>query len=152
MKEIPNSAGGSLSPETGGGFVKPGDGGLEARVFRTMIVAVAIAVFASLPFAQWRITTGLLVGGLLSLLNHHWLRSSSAAAFSVVIHGTKPKLKLAQYILRYFVVAAIVFIAYKLNVVSLTATIAGLCSFVVALFAEALREFYFVIIHREEIS
>jgi hypothetical protein len=92
------------------------------------------------------------VGGLLSLLNHHWLRSSSAAAFSVVIYGTKPKLKLAQYILRYFVVAAIVFIAYKLNVVSLTATIAGLCSFVIALFAEALREFYFVIIHREEIS
>jgi hypothetical protein len=152
MKENPNSAGGSLSPETGGGVVKPGDGGLEARVFRTMIVAVAIAVFASLPFAQWRITTGLLVGGLLSLLNHHWLRSSSAAAFSVVIHGTKPKLKLAQYILRYFVVAAVVFITYKLDVVSLTATIAGLCSFVIALFAEALREFYFVIIHREEIS
>jgi hypothetical protein len=152
MKENPNNAGGGLSPETGGGFVESGDGGVEARVFRSMIVAVAFAVLASLPFAQWRVTTGLLVGGLLSLLNHHWLRSSSAAAFSVVVHGTRPKLKLAQYILRYFVVASVVFIAYKFNVVSLTATIAGLCSFVVALFAEAFREFYFVIIHREEIS
>jgi len=36
--------------------------------------------------------------------------------------------------------------------VSLAATIAGLSSFVVALFVEALREFYFVIIHREETS
>jgi len=144
MKENPNSVGGSLSPET--------DGGVEARVFRTMIIAVAVAVFASLPFAQWRITTGLLVGGLLSLLNHYWLRNSSAAAFSVVVHGAKPKLKLAQYVLRYVVVAAVVFSAYKLNVVSLSATIAGLCSFVVALFAEAFRELYFVIIHREEIS
>jgi uncharacterized membrane protein len=50
------------------------------------------------------------------------------------------------------VVTAVVFIAYKLGIVSLTATIIGLCSFVVAFFAEALREFYFVIIHREGIS
>ena len=150
MKDTPNNAGGTLSPETGGEFVRLGEGGVETRVFRTMIVAVAIAVLASLPFAQWRITTGLLVGGLLSLLNHHWLRSSSAAAFSVVVQGAKPKLKLAQYILRYFVVASVVFIAYKFNLVSLTATIAGLCSFVVALFAEAVREFYFAIIRREE--
>jgi hypothetical protein len=117
-----------------------------------MIAAVAIAVFASLPFGHWRITTGLLIGGLLSLLNHHWLRSSSASAFSVVVHGAKPKLKLAQYILRYIVIAAVVFITYKLNVASLTATIAGLCSFGVAVFAEAIREFYFAIIYREEIS
>jgi len=94
----------------------------------------------------------LLVGGALSLLNHHWLSSSSAAAFSVLAHGARPRLKIAQYILRYIVIAAIVFVCYKLNVVSLAATIAGLCSFVVALFVEAIREFYFAIIHREEIS
>jgi hypothetical protein len=152
MKETPDNAGGASPTETGFRFPETPKDGIEARVFRTMTVAVVIAVFASLPFAQWRITTGLLLGGLLSLFNHHWLRVSSAAAFSVVVNGAKPKLKLAQYILRYFVVAAVVFIAYKLNVVSLTATIAGLCSFVVALFAEAFREFYFVIIHREEIS
>ncbi len=145
MKETPNIAGGTSSPETG-------NGAIDRRVFRTMTIAVAIAVFASLPFAHWRVTSGLLVGGLLSLLNHHWLRSSSAAAFSVVVQGSKPKLKLAQYILRYFVIATVVLIAFKFNVVSLTATIAGLCSFVVALFAEAFREFYFAIIHREEIS
>jgi hypothetical protein len=152
MKETTNNVGDRLPAEPGPRFSDHCNGGIEARIFRTMIVAVAIAVFASLPFAHWRITTGLLIGGLLSLLNHHWLRSSSAAAFSVVVHGAKPKLKLAQYILRYFVIAAVVLIAYKLNVVSLTATIAGLCGFVVALFAEAFREFCFVIIHREEIS
>jgi hypothetical protein len=150
--EIPNNEGGTLSPENRPGFPEARNGGVEARVFRTMFVAVAIAVLASLPFAQWRITTGLLVGGLLSLLNHHWLRNSSAAAFSVDVHGAKPKLKLAQYILRYFVIAIVVFMAYKFKVVSLAATFAGLCSFVVALFAEACREFYFAIIHREEMS
>ena len=126
--------------------------GVEARIFRTMALAVAIAVLISLPFAPWRTTVGLLLGGSLSLLNHHWLSSSTAAAFTVLIHGAKPRLKLAQYVLRYLVIATLVFIAYKLNIVSLAATIAGLCSFVVALFVEAFREFYFVIIHREETS
>lgn len=126
--------------------------GIDGRIFRTMAFAVAIAVIASVPFAEWRITTGLLVGGVLSLLNHYWLISSTTAAFKVVLHGAKPQLKLAQYILRYFVVGVVVFATYQLNLVSLVATIAGLCSFVVALFVEAFREFYFAIIHREEIS
>ena len=131
---------------------EPANSGVEARIFRTMAFAVVLAVLISLPFTTWRTTAGLLLGGILSLLNHHWLSTSTAAAFTVLIHGAKPRLKVAQYILRYLVIAALVLIAYKLNLVSLAATIVGLCSFVVALFVEALREFYFVIIHREEAS
>ena len=152
MNETAKNTGKTLLPESGDERPATGNGALETRVFRTMSLAVAIAVIGSLPFAQWRVSTGLLVGGILSLLNHHWLSSSTAAAFSVVAHGARPRLKLAQYILRYIVIAAVVFLAYKSNVVSLAATIAGLCSFVVALFVEAIREFYFAIIHREEIS
>ena len=145
MKEIPDNAGATALREAH-------NSGVEARIYRTMALAVALAVTVSLPFAPWRVTTGLLLGGILSLLNHRWLTNSTAAAFTVVVHGAKPKLKLAQYILRYLVVATAVFFAYKLKIVSLGATIAGLCSFVAALFVEAVREFYFAIIHREEIS
>lgn len=145
MKDTANHVAGDVFPESH-------DRGIERRIFRIMAAAVAIAVLASLPFGQWRVTAGLLLGGLLSLLNHHWLRTSTAAAFSVVVHGAKPKLRVLQYVLRYLVIAATVFLAYKLNLVSLAATIAGLCSFVVALFAEAFREVYLAIIHREEAS
>ena len=145
MTDIPNNAGGTLLPAAD-------TSGVEARIFRTMAFAAMFAVVVSLPFAPWRITTGLLLGGILSLLNHHWLSSSTAAAFTVLVHGAKPKLKLAQYVLRYLVIATVVFLAYRLNIVSLAATIAGLCTFVVALFVEAVREFYFAIIHREETS
>ena len=145
MKDIPNDAGGIVLPARD-------NSGVEGRIFRNMSIAVALAAIVSLPFAQWRITVGLLLGGILSLVNHHWLSSSTAAAFTVLVQGAKPKLKLAQYILRYLVIATVVFLAYKLNIVSLAATIVGLCSFVAALFAEAIREFYFVIIHREETS
>jgi small-conductance mechanosensitive channel len=125
---------------------------IEGRIFRTMALATAFAVVASLTFAPWRVTSGLLLGGVLALLNHHWLSSSTAAAFSVILHGTRPRLSLVQYVLRYLVITLAVMVAYSLNVVSLTATIVGLCSFVPALFGEALREFYFAIIHREEIN
>ena len=117
-----------------------------------MIAAVSLAVIISIPFAPWRITTGLLLGGLLSLLNHYWMRSSIAAVFDTALsQGDQPRLRLANYILRYFVIVGVVFAAYQFNIISLPATIAGLCSFVVALFFEAFREVYLAIIHREGI-
>ena len=132
--------------------MRPQNLDIHGRILRTMIVATTCAVVGSLVFAPWRITTGLVLGGVLALLNHRWLRSSTAAVFSVLVDGEKPKLKLTHYFLRYLVVGAVVFVAYQLNVVSLAATLIGLCSFVAAIFVEALREFYFAIIHREEMS
>jgi hypothetical protein len=129
------------------------DNGVNGRIFRTMAVAVALAVIISAPFAPWRLTTGLLLGGVLSLLNHYWMRTSISAGFDLALgQGRKPQIQLFQYVLRYFVVGTIVFAAYQLNLVSLPATVAGLCSFVAALFVEAFREFYFAIIHREGVN
>ena len=125
-------------------------GQLEARVFRSMLIALALAVPVSGLFLPWRVTTGLLLGGVLALLNHHWLRKSIAAALNVEIPGRRPKLKVAGYILRYFVVFTVVAIAYQLNVISLPAALAGLSLFVVALFVEAFRQGYRALSHREE--
>jgi hypothetical protein len=125
-------------------------GQLEARVFRSMLIALALAVPVSGLLLPWRVTTGLLVGGVLSLLNHHWLRKSIAAALNVEIPGRRPKLKAAGYVLRYFVIFTVVAIAYQLNVISLPAALAGLCLFVVAFFVEAFRQGYMAIIDREE--
>jgi len=139
--------------ERGNELSAAADNGIDARIFRSMAAAVALAVIVSVPFAPWRVTTGLLVGGLLSLLNHYWMRSSISAGFDLALgRGTKPQIKLAQYVLRYFVVGTIVFAGYQLDIVSLPATVAGLCSFVAALFVEAFRGIYFAIIHREEIN
>jgi len=121
------------------------------RIFRSMIVAVILGVSASLFFAPWRVSTGLLLGGLLSLVNHYWLITSTTAAFSVLANGEKPRLSLIQYVLRYAVIGAVMLLSYQLGIASVPALIVGLCSFVFALFVEAFREFYFAIIHREEI-
>ena len=123
---------------------------MERRIFRGMCVAVALAAAVSAPLAPWRVTTGLLLGGLLSLLSHHWLRTSVEAVFGDAPPGSRPKMKASRYVLRYFVVAAAVAAAHWLNLVSLGATFAGLCSFVPAALAEGLRQFYFAISRREE--
>ena len=119
------------------------DAALESRLFRSMCLTVVVVVISSALLAPWRVTTGLLVGGLLSLLNYHWLSSSVSAVFSgASVTGKRPKVKATRFILRYVVVAAVIYIAYKLNLVSLVATIAGMCTFVVALFVEAFTQFY----------
>lgn len=123
---------------------------LNSRVFRTMVVATALTVAIAAFIAPWRVTTGLLMGGLLALFSHSWLKSSAAAAISLSAEGGWPQWKLAQFVLRYVVIAAAVFAAYTLDLVSLTAVFAGMSSFVVAMLVEAIREFYFAIIKREE--
>jgi len=117
-----------------------------------MALTTAFTVAVSAFVAPWRVTTGLLIGGLLALFSHSWLKNSAAAAIHLSAVGGRPQLRLAQFLLRYAVIAAVVFSAYTLNLISLPAVFVGLSSFVVAVFAEALREFYFAIIEREETS
>lgn len=128
----------------------PEDAALERRIRRGMYASVALAVAVSAVVAPWRVTTGLLLGGALSIFNHQWLRSSIAAAFRVTDAQPRPRMKLARYVLRYLVVACAVVAAVSLNVVSLAATLAGMCSFVAALFVEAGSRFYAAIVNREE--
>lgn len=128
------------------------DGGLHYRILRTMILTSTLAVLLSVFFSSWQNTSGLLIGGVLAVLNHRWLQSSTTAAFGVLLKGETPRITLGKYIFRYLVVAAITFAAYELGIASLIAILAGLCTFVVALFVEAFREFYFAIIRREEIG
>lgn len=127
---------------------------LEARMLRTMIVTIIAAVAIAAAIAPWRITTGLLLGGALSILNYRWLHSSATAIINLNVGlpggSPAPRAHSIRYVLRYAIIAAAVFAAYQLNLVSLAATIVGLCSFVPALMAEAFRQFYFIIIHREE--
>lgn len=125
---------------------------VHTRVFRTMALTTAFTVAVSAFVAPWRVTTGLLIGGLLALFSHSWLKNSAAAAIHLSAVGGRAQLRLAQFLLRYAVIAAVVFSAYTLNLISLPAVFVGLSSFVVAIFGEALREFYFAIIEREETS
>lgn len=123
---------------------------MERRIFRDMCVAVVAAVAVSAALAPWRVTTGLFTGGALALLSHHWLRTSVEAVFGQAAPGSRPRMRAARYVLRYVVIAAAVAAAHWLDLVSLAATLAGLCAFVPAALAEGFRQLYFAISRREE--
>lgn len=146
MSEILNSAGTGLLADEG-----REDAGLGRRLLRGMAASIAVAVVASLIFAPWRVTTGLMLGGALAFFNHHWLRASLSSVFSGAAQaGRQPRFGAARYVLRYFVIAAVVASAYTLNLVSIGATLAGLCSFAAAIMIEAFTQLYFAIRYREE--
>lgn len=128
------------------------DQGLNSRVFRVMAATTIIAAGASVFVAPWRFSLGLLVGGVLALFSHSWLKNSAAAAIRLSTNGGAADFRLARFVLRYVVIAAVIFAAHTLDLISLPAVLAGMSTFVVAIFVEALREFYFAIKHREEIS
>jgi len=117
-----------------------------------MAIATGLSVAVSAVVGPWRVTTGLLLGGLLALFNQRWLKNSAAAAIRLSATGGTSRFSLAQFLLRYIVIAAAVYATVTLDLVSLPWVLAGLCSFVVAMLVEASREFYFAIIEREEIS
>jgi hypothetical protein len=127
------------------------EAGLERRLLRGMIASVALAVLVSLIIGPWRVTTGLALGGVLAFFNHHWLRTSLNVVFGGAAQaGRRPKLGAARYILRYFIIAAVVASAYMLNLVSIAATLAGMCATACAIMIEAFTQLYFAIRYRED--
>ena len=124
---------------------------VERRLFRVMCCAVALATLASAVFAPWRVTTGLLLGGALALVNYHWLSASVRTAFTdAATTGLRPRLGMARFVLRYVVVIAAVYVAYQLDVVSIVATLVGLSAFVVAALVEAFIQTFLTFTQREE--
>src|ERR1700674_1064735 len=110
----------SMSPE---GLAGEPNGALRMGLFRAMVASVLLAVSVSTMIMPWRVTAGLMLGGLLSLLNFHWLQTSVAAVFSRSTGG-RPRVRVSRYVIRYFVVGATGYAAYKLGLVSLPAMFA----------------------------
>jgi hypothetical protein len=134
---------------------EPGDAGedpraAERRIFRGTCAAALAAVAVSALLAPWRVMTGLLLGGALAVFNLNWMSTSVAAVFEAAPAGTQPRMHAARYVLRYVVIAVAVVVAVRLDVVSLVATLAGMCAVVAALLAEGFRQLYFAIVRREE--
>lgn len=120
------------------------------RIYRDTFWAALVAVVVSAFLAPWRVTAGLALGGALALFNQHWLSGSVEAVFEGATAERPPSWKAARYVLRYAVVAGLVFFAYQSGLVSLVATLAGMCAVVAGLLAEGFRQFYFAIVRREE--
>jgi len=131
----------------------------ERRIHRGMYLAVAVAVIVSLFFNDWRVMTGVMLGGALSLLNYRWLHQATSAFRHVAQNasegapknasGAPPVMNVLRFGLRHLISVAALAIAYYYDLISIVAALVGLSSFVVAAMLEAFRQVYRAIIYRE---
>ena len=92
-----------ISEPSSGTTVKP-DSKVIARILIIMTVLLLGSVIASFFWGDWRVTGGLIIGGLLSFVNFYWLKASLANMLGMAAAGvTEPKvLTILKYNLRFF--------------------------------------------------
>ncbi|MGH9898802.1 MAG: ATP synthase subunit I [Pyrinomonadaceae bacterium] len=120
---------------------------LERRLYVWMILGITIAFAMSIMLAEWRVSTGILLGGSLALFNLSWLRASMASLLASSVNRKRVFIA-ARFLLRYLVIGLIVWLAVIFDLVSLPATIAGLSAFAVAMILEAIKQSFYI--YRED--
>lgn len=120
------------------------------RILWIMAVVLTVATIGSLIFANWSVTAGLLLGGILSFVNYYWLKFALHSVFEKAVEGEKPKFLVGKYILRYFAVGAVIVVVYLTKVISVAAVIGGLLTFAAAILMESIILVFIHISKREE--
>lgn len=122
----------------------------EKRLFFLTGAVILLLVGGSFWLTDWRVTFGIILGGILSLLNVYWLRLSLESLLNEAVAGFQPRFTASFYVLRYFFIAIIVVFAAWLGLVSVAATLVGLLSFAFAILLEAIIQLIFIIFTIEE--
>jgi hypothetical protein len=123
----------------------------EKRLLWLTAAVLAALTVGSLSFGNWRVTTGVLLGGGLSFLNLWWLKLSLESLIGEAKEGYRPRFNASLYLLRYLTIALIVMVAVTFRLVTVAATLVGLLSFAFAVLLEAIIQlFYIVIVNRED--
>ncbi len=112
---------------------------------RGILVGMAVVVIAGailgLAFSGVRFGAGILIGGGLAFANYVWLKRSTGAIFDNAAVASTGLLA-AKYILRYVAIGGCLLVIYLTDVVPVTAVIAGLASFAVAVVIEGLKNIF----------
>ncbi|MBX7062093.1 MAG: ATP synthase subunit I [Acidobacteria bacterium] len=108
----------------------------QTRIYGLMAVAVAIAAIAGLIFANVRFSIGVVIGGLLSVVNFIWLASSTRGLFAERAEGRGAGFPAARFILRYFALGLVIWGIYAIKILPIAAVLIGLAAFAVAVMTD----------------
>lgn len=119
---------------------------VEKRLWRLMLVSLAIEIVVCLILTNWEFTAGVAIGGSLAIINFRLLQISVRGLFQIQSGAFAFK-----FFLRYVVIGLVVLTFYYLKIVSIFGILLGISSFVIALMIEAFIQLYFAMTGREEI-
>ena len=114
----------------------------------------AVALFASLAgfiFVSWQFGLGVVLGGILSLINYYWLKISLKKIFDQAVSGSKPRFLAVRYFARYLTLGVILLIIFLTKTVPIVAVILGLGSFALAIVVEGLIRLFSSVFNSKEL-
>jgi hypothetical protein len=112
----------------------------DRRLNRTMGILIAAGSVALMLFATLGEALSFVSGGLLSLINFHWLKN---AVDFIVMHGAQGgigKRVALQYAGRYALIALILYATIRVSVLDVICVFAGMLVYVAAVLLESVWE------------
>ncbi len=103
-----------------------------------MLILIVLGTIAGFALGGRGVGAGVLIGGILSVVNYFWLERSTRALFEQRAASTTTLLA-AKYILRYVAIGAVLLLIYMTGAVPIAAVVAGLASFAIAVVVQGLK-------------
>ncbi|MGH9818597.1 MAG: ATP synthase subunit I, partial [Pyrinomonadaceae bacterium] len=82
------------------------------RLLIEMMAVTAVTGVIGLIAGSERFFAGVIVGGIISILNFLWLERSLGAIFRAAVEGEKPRFLAARYFLRYVLIGLVLLGVY----------------------------------------
>jgi len=112
----------------------------DRKVDRTGVILLVLATAITLYLASWRAALSIALGGVLSVVNFHWLKQ--AVDFVILKGGTGPVGKRVawQYVGRYALIGLTLYVTIRSSILVPALVVAGLLVYVLAILVESVFE------------
>lgn len=107
------------------------------RILLLMAIVGVLGAVTGFIFVSASFGIGVLIGGILSLVNYYWIKQSLKSIFDKALAGEKPQFLGLQYFFRYMALGAILVFFHITKSVPMIAVLFGLASFALAIIIEA---------------
>jgi hypothetical protein len=121
------------------------------RIIWIMAAVVILGTLATFLFVSALFGLGFFIGGIFAFINYVWLKSSLKKMFAETADGEhSPRYSVARYILRYFIIGAVLAVIFLTHTVPVSAVILGMASFAFAILIESFIHIFSFLFRREE--
>lgn len=127
------------------------------RILILTVLAVTVGSLLSLIFVNRHFAIGFFIGGILSLVNYYWLKTSLKKVFEKVVPAQdgeeveKPRFVTARFIFRYLFLGFVLYLIWMTKLVPIAAVLVGLLSFAAAVMVESVIIIFNNVIFKKEI-
>lgn len=111
---------------------------LKEKIVLNTLAAMILTIITSSLIANIKFTLGILIGGILAIINYYWLDASWRKILEIASSSaTGPAIPIGRYILRYLTIGIIVYSMSFYDVASILGILIGLCMIAAGILIEA---------------